>query len=123
MDSVLYQRIVELCTERGITINKLENDLGMGNSVIRKWQQSTPSADKIAKVATYFNVSVDYLLGRTDVRTPASELLGDEYIIALQRGKERMTPQDQTKSLEMIKLAFGYAFEENDWALSCLSPT
>lgn len=114
MDSVLYQRIVELCAERGITINKLENDLGMGNSVIRKWQQSTPSADKIAKVATYFNVSVDYLLGRTDVRTPASELLGDEYIIALQRGKERMTPQDQTKSLEMIKLAFGYAFEEND---------
>ena len=79
MDSVLYQRIVELCAERGITINKLESDLGMGNSVIRKWRQSTPSADKIAKVATYFNVSVDYLLGRTDVRTPASELLGDEF--------------------------------------------
>jgi transcriptional regulator with XRE-family HTH domain len=113
MDSVLYQRIAELCAERKITINKLESDLGMGNSVIRKWRQSTPSAEKTAKVATYFNVLVDYLLGITDVRTPVSELLGDEYIITLQRGKERMTPQDQTKSLKMIKLAFGYAFEEN----------
>lgn len=110
MNSVLYQRIVELCTERSITVNKLENDLGMGNSVVRKWRQSTPSADKIAKVATYFDVSVDYLLGRTDIKTSISEILGDDDIITFQRARENMTPQDREKSLQMIKLAFGYAF-------------
>lgn len=110
MNSVLYQRIVELCTERGITVNKLENDLGMGNSVVRKWQQSTPSADKIAKVATYFDVSIDYLPGRTDIKTSISEILGDDDIITFQRARENMTPQDREKSLQMIKLAFGYAF-------------
>lgn len=121
MENILFKRIKELCTERGITINKLESDLGVGYSSIQKWKNtSSPSMDKIAKIATYFNVSVDYLLGRTDIRTPVSELLGDDYIITLQRGKEKMTPQDQTKSLQMIKLAFGYAFDEDNWAKSVL---
>ena len=115
MESILYQRIKGLCAERGISINKLESDLGVGYSSIQKWRNtSSPSMDKIAKIATYFNVSVDYLMGRTDIKTPVSDLLGDDYIITLQRGKERMTPQDQTKSLQMIKLAFGYAFDDDN---------
>ena len=111
MANILYQRIKELCAERGISINKLESDLGVGYSSIQKWKNTTsPSMDKIIKVATYFNVSVDYLLGRTDVKTPITELLGDDDIISFQRARENMTPQDREKSLQMIKLAFGYAF-------------
>ena len=30
METVLYQRIKELCIEKGISVNKLENDLGVG---------------------------------------------------------------------------------------------
>ena len=115
MDSVLYQRIVELCNERGISIYKLESDLGMGNSSIRKWRQASPSMDKVLKVATSFDVSVDYLLGRTDVKSSISEILSDDDIISFQRAREKMTPQDREKSLQMIRLAFGYAFgEENN---------
>ena len=111
MANILYQRIKELCAERGISINKLESDLEVGYSSIQKWKNTTsPSMDKIIKVATYFNVSVDYLLGRTDVKTPITELLGDDDIISFQRARENMTPQDREKSLHMIKLAFGYAF-------------
>lgn len=115
MESILYQRIKELCAERGISINKLESDLGVGYSSIQKWKNTTsPSMDKIIKVATYFNVSVDYLLGRTDVKTPITELLGDDDIISFQRARENMTPQDREKSLQMIKLAFGYAFGDEE---------
>lgn len=115
MANILYQRIKELCAERGISINKLESDLGVGYSSIQKWKNTTsPSMDKIIKVATYFNVSVDYLLGRTDVKTPITELLGDDDIISFQRARENMTPQDREKSLQMIKLAFGYAFGDEE---------
>lgn len=114
MNSVLYQRIVELCTERGITVNKLENDLGMGNSVIRKWRQSTPSADKIAKVATHFDVSVDYLLGRTDIKGSISEILGDADIISFQRARQKMSQQDRERMMKMLKAGFDYAFEEDN---------
>ncbi len=46
MESILYLRIKELCAERGITMAKLEEDLGIGTSLIRKWKTNTsPSID------------------------------------------------------------------------------
>lgn len=115
MESILYQRIKELCAERGISINKLESELGFGFSSIQKWKNtSSPSMDKILKIATYFNVSVDYLLGRTDVKSSITEILGDDDIITFQRAREKMTPQDREKSLQMIRLAFGYAFGDDE---------
>ena len=51
MESILYSRIKELCQKRGITITKLESDLGFGNSSIKKWRQLTsPSVDKVIKI-------------------------------------------------------------------------
>lgn len=78
MESILYQRIKELCSKHSITIAKLESDLGFSNAVINKWKQNTsPSIDKVIKVAGYFDVSVEYLLGRSEIPTSISELLGD----------------------------------------------
>lgn len=36
MASILYERIKQLCNRHGITITKLESDLGFGNSSIKK---------------------------------------------------------------------------------------
>ena len=115
MENILYHRIKELCEEKEITINKLEGELGLGCSSIQKWKNAvSPSTDKIIKVAAYFNVSVDYLLGITDIRTPATEILKDDGIITYQRAREKMVPQDRDKSLQMIKLVYGYAFEDEE---------
>lgn len=59
-------RIKALANARGIGLPKLEAELGFGNGTIVKWDKSSPSADKLQKVADYFDVSVDYLLGRDD---------------------------------------------------------
>ena len=40
MESILYQRIKKLCDERGITINKLEKEIGGGNAAIQKWKNT-----------------------------------------------------------------------------------
>ena len=45
---------------------ELERKLDFSNGSLRKWGSSMPSGDKIEKVADYFNVSTDYLLGRTN---------------------------------------------------------
>ena len=109
MDSTLYQRIKDLCAEKGITIAKLESELGFGNSSIKKWERtSSPSVDKIIKVASYFNVSVDYILGRTDIKDP--DFLADEDIISFQRARENMTQQDRERMMLMLRLGFYYAF-------------
>lgn len=61
-------RIKELCDENLTTISKLEKFLGFGRGTITKWNKSKPSADKLNKVAKYFGVTEDYLLGKTDDR-------------------------------------------------------
>lgn len=117
MDSTLYNRIKSLCQKNGITITQLESTLGFGSSSIKKWEKtSSPSVDKIMKVASYFNVSLDYLMGRTDIESSISELLEDDDIISFQRARMKMTPKDRDKSMQMLKLGFEYAFadEEDD---------
>ena len=115
MDSVLYTRIKKLCAEKGITLTKLEEDLGIGASLIRKWKNTTsPSIDKITLIAKYFNVSSDYLIGLSDIPSPAEELIEDDDFVCLQRAKSRMTPQDREKMMKMIRLGFDYAFENDD---------
>jgi len=64
----LVQRIKLLSDEKKMSFAELERKLGFANSSIRKWDERTPGIDKIQKVADYFDVSTDYLLGRTEKR-------------------------------------------------------
>ena len=58
----LKERIKSLADAEGISLPVLESKLGFGNSTIVKWDKSTPNAEKLNKVAKYFNVTMDYLL-------------------------------------------------------------
>ena len=55
----MKERIKSLCKEYGISMNKLEETLGLGKGYISKLGNSTPNTTKIKKIADYFNVSVD----------------------------------------------------------------
>ena len=58
----ISDRIRELAEKEGISFNALEKKVGLGKSVIYRWNDNAPSVDKVKKVADYFGVSVDYLL-------------------------------------------------------------
>ncbi|HDR6285644.1 TPA: helix-turn-helix transcriptional regulator [Bacillus cereus] len=60
----LVTTIKNLCAQRTIALSALERDLEFGNGTIRRWDKTSPSAEKLQKVADYFNVTTDYLLGR-----------------------------------------------------------
>lgn len=59
---MLYSRIKELCKERGITITKLENELGFARGSISKIDKHKPSAEKLEKIATFFGMSYNGLV-------------------------------------------------------------
>lgn len=65
----LYEKIKLLAEGQKISIRRLEENLGYGNGTIRRWEKQTPGIDKVQSVADYFNVSVDYLLGREESTT------------------------------------------------------
>lgn len=61
----LIERIKELCSKRCITIYKLEKTLGLAQNTIKNWDKVIPTCKILQLVADYFDVSMDFLLGRT----------------------------------------------------------
>lgn len=68
-------RLKELRKQKGISQLKLAMDLGMNQNSISRYENLEREADYYTLIAfaDYFNVSIDYLLGRTDNPTFLSE--------------------------------------------------
>ena len=61
-----FETIQKLAESRKISVKELSRKLGFGESTIYRWKKQEPKAIDLEKVADYFDVSVDYLLGRND---------------------------------------------------------
>jgi Predicted transcriptional regulators len=65
-------RLRELMEERAVTQKKLADAIGMRPQTVSLYTtgQRAPDVNTLRKMADFFNVSADYLLGRTDVKKP-----------------------------------------------------
>lgn len=61
-----YETIKSLCKQHSIAVTALEKELGFGRGSIGKLRNSKTSAERLQKIADYFNVSTEYLLTGTD---------------------------------------------------------
>ena len=60
---MFFDRIKQLCDQRGISPYKACTDIGLNRSAVAKWKNGgNPNGTTAAKLAEYFGVSVDYLL-------------------------------------------------------------
>ncbi|GMS56983.1 hypothetical protein NUITMVRE36_39770 [Enterococcus raffinosus] len=59
---VIYEKIKRLASKKGVSINRIEKDLGFSSSSISKWNSSNPTSSKLKQVADYLGVTMDYLL-------------------------------------------------------------
>ena len=71
----MENKFVELLQKNKTTPYQVSKATGIAQSTLSDWKlgKSIPKYDKLEKIAQYFNVSVDYLLGKTDIKekTPA----------------------------------------------------
>lgn len=70
----VFDRIKALADKQGISVSKVALDLGFSENLFYQWKKASPKSDRLEKVADYFNVSVDYLLGRDDNKSPKNDL-------------------------------------------------
>ena len=63
---MIYKRLKSICDERNVSIYALEKATGLSKGSIIKWENSSPKIENVERIADYFNVSVDYLLGREE---------------------------------------------------------
>lgn len=82
--SIVKDRIVELAKAKKISLPKLEEALGFGNGTIVKWDNASPRLDGLSAVADYFDVSLDYLAGRTD--NPKGIIVAHQLIESIESG-------------------------------------
>ncbi|HFZ4609133.1 TPA: helix-turn-helix domain-containing protein, partial [Enterococcus faecalis] len=72
-------RIKLLAKERGKSLNRIEEELGLPKNVLYRMKTSdNPTKDRLETLANYFDVSVDYLLGRTDNTKATDEKKSDD---------------------------------------------
>ena len=69
--SNLYNKINDLCEGQKITITAMCRQSGVNRASLtdlKMGRKQSLSADSLTKIADFFNVSVDYLLGKTDIK-------------------------------------------------------
>lgn len=59
---MIYDTIKALCKKRGLSVTSVEKEAGLSNGAISKWNDSSPTVDKLNAVAKVLNVKVDCLL-------------------------------------------------------------
>lgn len=64
LDMTVFEIIKSLADKQGKNVKTVALDIGLSENAIYGWKKTKPKAEDLAKVADYFNVSVDYLLGR-----------------------------------------------------------
>lgn len=59
---MIYNKIRDICKEKGISVAAVEKKAGLSNGAISKWNNSTPSAENLNSVAKILKVKIDKLL-------------------------------------------------------------
>lgn len=77
MSDIFGNRLKDLRIDKDMSLKSLSEYLGIGVATLSNYERSErkPDFDTIIKIADYFNVSVDYLLGRTDAKNPNHHML------------------------------------------------
>ena len=81
---MFYDLFCRLCQEKGVSPTRATIEIGLSRTIGTKWKKTgaTPQGDTLQKIADYFGVSVDYLLGNEEkpASQEADELLKDELV-------------------------------------------
>ncbi|ABJ68090.1 helix-turn-helix domain-containing protein [Pediococcus pentosaceus] len=67
------ERIKKISKERGWSLQKVAEKAGIGINSIYRWNTKTPSTASLQAVADVLDVSVDYLLGKTEKEEPVND--------------------------------------------------
>lgn len=72
----MVERIKKISKERGWNLKQTATKAGIGVNSIYRWKDQSPTAESLEKVADVLDVSVDYLLGKTDTEQNSNEPSG-----------------------------------------------
>lgn len=88
---MFWNTFYTLCCKRGKSPNGVAKDLGISSGSITSWKQGkVPHHRTLLKLANYFNVTTDYLLGNTDRPAIEEQRANDEPLTEQEKTLLRM---------------------------------
>lgn len=95
---MFYDRFKQLCDRKGVSCNKAALEIGLSNATPTKWKKTgaTPVGETLDKIAAYFGVTTDYLLGKETKKAPTNgerSVSDDEIKFALFGGDGEITDE------------------------------
>ena len=99
---MFWDRLIELCNQRGISPNFVAKELGITSGTVTSWKKGgVPRDTTMKKIADYFGTSVSYLSGLTDNPDPLAYIFPIEKDPALvARMREIMQDVGESKPSE-----------------------
>lgn len=100
---MFWDRFVKECERKGLKPNRVAREIGISSATITKWSNgSIPRGETLSKVASYFGVTSDYLLGNTEERiVPSNKLEGIDF--ALSGEIKNLTENEKQDLLDYIQ--------------------
>ena len=106
------KRVQNLRTDLGLSMEQLAQKLSISKSRVNMWENSgvIPRRDMLLKVADFFGVSTDFLLGSTQEGKLPVE---DKEVQIIQRGLKDMNAEQHKKALKILAAAFDDIFDDD----------
>lgn len=103
MGNIFFERYAELCKAVGETPNSVAKNIGASSGSVTAWKNGTEPRNKtLSKIADYFGVSTDYLLGKETEKAPI-----------LTKKDERDIAKDLEAMMDNLENADGLMFDGN----------
>lgn len=102
-----------LCNKKGVSCKKAAEDIGLSNSITTKWKKTgaTPGGETLGRIAAYFGVSTDFLLGKETNKAPAetgkrsgSNDILDEIDVAFYGDYKQLDEDDKATLRDMARI-------------------
>lgn len=100
---MFYDVYIELCHNNGKSPSAVAQELGINKSNVSNWKNNgyTPRGAVLNKIAEYFGVSVDYLLGKEQKEKPTESVsINDEDIKFALSGGEGVITDEQYEEVK-----------------------
>ena len=106
----INERLSFLRQKRGLTQAQIAEELGVKRARYNAWEQaiSQPDIEMILKIAKFYNVSVDYLIGNTNMKNAELDRKEsmDPDIRVIQRAATEMSPEQRKEAIKMWDFLF-----------------
>ena len=98
------KRLRALRVEQDMTGQELGKVFNVTKTAISNWENGNRFPDEtiLRKISDYFDVSIDYLLGKTDIKNPYKEEQEEIQTIAAHHDGDEWT-EEELEELEMFK--------------------